>query len=64
MCHIQIQENATKENTHLLDIKHISGKINPADILSKEDKDPIHFTTIRDKLVPKPFPPLDASSER
>ena len=62
MRHIQIRENATKENAHLLDIKHISGKINPADILSKEDKDPIHFTTIRDRLVPKPFPPLDASS--
>ena len=54
--HIQVKEKFIKENIDLLSIQHIQGKINPADILSKEDKDPSHFVSIRNKLVPKPFP--------
>ena len=54
--HIQVKENFIKENIDLLSIQHIQGKINPADILSKEDKDPSHFVSIRNNLVPKSFP--------
>ena len=53
--HIQIRENGVRENAHLVDIQHVQGKWNPADLLSKEDKDIKHFTFFRDKLVPKPF---------
>jgi len=53
--HIQIRENGVRENAHLIDIQHVEGRWNPADLLSKEDKDVKHFTFFRDKLVPKPF---------
>ena len=53
--HIQIRENGIRENAHLIDIRHVAGKINPADLLSKEDKDTQHFVYFRDKLVPQPF---------
>jgi len=53
--YIQIKENAIRELSHLFDIKHIAGKQNPADLLSKEDKDTMHFTMFRDQLVPKPY---------
>jgi len=52
---IQVKENFIREHSHLLDICHIKGSENPADLLSKEDKDIKHFTTFRDALVPKPF---------
>jgi len=53
--HIQIRENGVRENAHLVDIRHVAGKLNPADLLSKEDKDIQHFVYFRDKLVPTPF---------
>jgi len=52
---IQAKENFIREHTHQLDICHSQGSENPADLLSKEDKDIKHFTTFRDILVPKPF---------
>ena len=54
--YIQIRENATKENIHLFDIQHIAGKVNIADIFSKEVKDQQHFVQMRDIIVQPPFP--------
>jgi len=53
--YIQIKENAIRELAHLFDVTHIQGSKNPADLLSKEDKDVKHFTTFRDALVPPAF---------
>jgi len=55
--YIQIRENATRENKHLFDIQHISGKLNIADIFSKEVKDAKQFIQMRDTIVTPPFPP-------
>jgi len=59
--HIQIRENGVRENAHLIDIQHVEGRWNPADLLSKEDKDVKHFTFFRDKLVPKPFTNIETN---
>ena len=55
LCHIQIRENATRELKQIgfCDIKHVAGKLNLSDLFTKEDKDPLHFTTIRDALMTK-----------
>jgi len=52
--HMQVRENAIREN-RTIEVKHIPGKINPADIFSKEDKDPNHFTSLRNSLAPLPY---------
>ena len=52
--YIQIRENAVRENPHI-EVNHIEGKTNPADMFSKEDKDVPHFQFLRDKTVQKPF---------
>ena len=51
--YIQIRENAVREAVQdkIVQIKHIAGKINIADIFTKEDKDTQHFTFIRDILL-------------
>jgi len=51
----QIQENANRESKDKVDIQHISGNIIPADIFSKEDKDPSHFIKLRDSIIHLPF---------
>jgi len=48
--HLQIRENAIRE-TKFITIEHICGKINPADLFTKEDKDAEHFQRIRDTIV-------------
>lgn len=53
--YLQIRENAIRENKDKIDIQHISGNINPADIFSKEDKDPAHFIKLRDSIIHSPF---------
>ena len=53
--HLQIRENAIRESKKWLDVKHVQGKINPADIFSKEDKDPAHFIQMRNTIVHSPF---------
>jgi len=61
--YVQIRENATIENLHLFDIQHINGKLNIADIFSKEVKDAQQFINMRNIIVTPPFPPskLDSS---
>ena len=56
--YLQIRENAVRECKNIIEILHIEGKKNPADVFSKEDKDPQHFTTIRDIIIQDPLPPI------
>ena len=54
--HLQIRENAIRENKKSIEILHICGKVNPADMFSKEDKDPEHFIRLRDTITKNQFP--------
>ena len=58
LCHIQIPENGVRENLDKIQILHVEGKINPVDLFTKEDKDPVHFKRLRDTVVQKPFTKL------
>ena len=51
--YIQIRENAVRESvlSKFITVKHIAGKLNLADLFTKEDRDCTHFMTIRDLLV-------------
>ena len=51
--HIQIRENAVRESVlaELIQVLHINGKVNLADIFTKEDKDAQHFMSIRDQIM-------------
>ena len=55
--HMQIRENLIRENvaSKFIHIKHCEGKLNIADLFTKEDKDVSHFCTIRDVLVQDTF---------
>jgi len=53
--YLQIRENNIRENKDWLEILHVEGKKNPADIFSKEEKSPQHYTTIRDTIIQDPF---------
>ena len=56
--HIQMKENRIRENimSKFVTIQHVDGKINIADIFTKEMQDVTHFTELRD-LFMKPRPP-------
>ena len=51
--HLQIHENAVREvmQTNFVGIKHVSGKVNLSDILTKEDKDKAHYITHQDRIM-------------
>ena len=51
--HIQMKENRVRESIHskFVTIKHIDGKINLADIFTKEMKDTSHFVVLRDLIM-------------
>jgi hypothetical protein len=51
--HIQMKENRVRENitSALVTIRHIEGKINLADIFTKEMKDTSHFVELRDLFM-------------
>jgi acetoacetate decarboxylase len=53
MRHIQIKENRVRESilTNFVIIKHIDGKINLADIFTKEMRDVCHFVELRDLFM-------------
>ena len=55
--HIQIRENATRESVQnkIVEIKHVAGKTNPADIFTKEQKDVSHFLKLRNIILSPPF---------
>jgi hypothetical protein len=55
--HIQMRENMVRENiaSQFVTITHIDGKLNLADVFTKEMKDVGHFVELRDLfLQPKP----------
>eukprot|EP00957_Ditylum_brightwellii_P151908 11567881-Ditylum_brightwellii.AAC.1 len=64
--HIQMQENAIREcvQTGFASIAHISNKMNPADIFTKEDRDVVHFLTIREQLMSEPPSAQTAAAHR
>jgi hypothetical protein len=51
--HIQMKENRVRENiiSSFVTIRHIEGKINLADIFTKEMKDTSHFVELRDLFM-------------
>ena len=51
--HMQIRENAIRESVlaQFVTISHCDGKTNLADIFTKEDRDPIHFISIRNLIT-------------
>jgi hypothetical protein len=51
--HIELRENSIREwiQSKLLTVKHVSGKINPADIFTKEMRDGTHFRRLRDSFM-------------
>lgn len=50
--HIQMRENLVRENVEnkFVDIQHIGGKVNLANLFMKEMKDTTHFITLRDLM--------------
>jgi hypothetical protein len=51
--HIQMKENHVQENivSKFFSIRHVEGKLNLADIFTKEMKDTSHFVTLRDLFM-------------
>ena len=51
--HVQIHENAVRESvlSEFIQVLHIEGKVNLADMFTKEDKDAKHFISIRDQMM-------------
>lgn len=51
--HIELRENSVREwvQNNSLAVKHISGKINPSDIFTKEMRDGTHFWRLRDSFM-------------
>ena len=51
--HMELKENAVREwvQHKLIEVKHVSGKINPADLFTKEMKDSAHFRHLRDSFM-------------
>ncbi len=53
-----MRENAIRENVlnGFIEVKHIEGKLNLADMFTKEDKDTEHFINIRDFIMSDRLP--------
>jgi hypothetical protein len=51
--HIELRENLVREwvQDKTMAVKHIAGKINPADIFTKEIRDGAHFRRLRDSFM-------------
>jgi hypothetical protein len=51
--HIQMRENHVRENVErkLVSIAHVGGKVNMADLFTKEMKDTKHFVELRDLMM-------------
>jgi hypothetical protein len=51
--HFQMRENRVRENilSSFITISHIDGRVNIADIFTKEMKDTSHFVTLRDLFM-------------
>ena len=51
--HMQIRENAVRESViaKFITVSHCDGNTNLADLFTKEDKDPLHFISIRNLIT-------------
>jgi hypothetical protein len=51
--HIELRENSVREwvQDRTIDVAHVAGKINPADIFTKEMRDGAHFCRLRDSFM-------------
>jgi hypothetical protein len=51
--HIQMRENLVRENVekHLVTVAHVGGKVNMADLFTKEMKDTGHFVELHDLMM-------------
>jgi deoxyuridine 5'-triphosphate nucleotidohydrolase len=51
--HIQMRENAIREAvaSDFISVRHIEGKVNLADMFTKEDRDTEHFIQVRDLIM-------------
>ena len=51
--HIELRDNSVREwvQDKTLNVKHVAGKINPADIFTKEMRDGAHFRRLRDSFM-------------
>jgi hypothetical protein len=51
--HIELRENSVREwvQDNTLNVVHVPGKINPADIFTKEMRDGVHFRRLRDSFM-------------
>ena len=51
--HIELRDNSIREwvQDKTLDVKHVPGKVNPADIFTKEMRDGAHFRRLRDSFM-------------
>jgi hypothetical protein len=49
----ELRENSVREwiQSKLLTVKHVSGKLNPSDIFTKEMRDGTHFWRLRDSFM-------------
>ena len=56
MRHFNIHKSAVRESIKFKEIPigHIKGKINPSDLLTKEQRDPKHFCELRDSMLTPP----------
>ena len=56
-CNIELHENSVREwvQNKSLAVKHISGKINPSDIFTKEMCDGMHFWHLLDSFMSRLF---------
>jgi len=51
--HIQMRENMVRENVEnkFVSVQHVGGKVNIADLFTKEMKDITHFVELRDLIL-------------
>ena len=56
--HLQMRENAVRESVQngFITTKHCEGKYNLSDMFTKEDKDILHYITIRDNIMADELP--------
>ena len=53
--HVQVRDNAVRESVQegSVDIQHIAGSVNLADLFTKEDRVQRHFIELRDVVMSK-----------
>jgi hypothetical protein len=51
--HIELRENSVREwvRDNTIEVQHVAGRVNPADIFTKEMRDGAHFRRLRDSFM-------------